>query len=246
MKNGNTILAIIPARGGSKGLPMKNILNLCGKPLLGWPVQAAKNSRYIDKVIVSTDDKTIAEVADRMGAEVPFIRPKELANDTASSISVIIHALDFFKNRGIDYKYVALLEPTSPLTESEDIDSAIENLCLKRDLADSIVGISRATSAHPAYAVVLESNGLINPFLQEDFRNALRRQDITELYLFDGSFYISDVSVLLKEKSFYHKRTMGYITPKWKSFEVDDIVDMICVEAILNNIDKIKKAGSTS
>jgi len=245
MKNGNTILAIIPARGGSKGLPMKNILNLCGKPLLGWPVQAAKNSKYIDKVIVSTDDKTIAEVGERMGAEVPFIRPKELANDTASSISVIIHALDYFKSSNMVYDYVALLEPTSPLTESQDIDSALENLCLKRNIADSIVGISRVISAHPVYDVVLGSDGLIDPFMQEDFSNALRRQDISELYFFDGSLYISDVGVLLKEKSFYHKRTMGYVTPKWKSFEVDDIVDMICIEAILDNMHEIKKAEPT-
>jgi N-acylneuraminate cytidylyltransferase/CMP-N,N'-diacetyllegionaminic acid synthase len=242
MKDGNTILAIIPARCGSKGIPMKNILDLCGKPLLGWPVQAAKNSKYIDKVIVSTDDQIIAEIAERMGAEVPFIRPKELANDTASSLDVIVHALDFLRIRNMVYQYLILLEPTSPLTEAQDIDSALETLCLKRDIADSIVSVSRVVSAHAVYDVVLESNGLINPFLQEDFRNASRRQDISELYFFDGSLYISDVGVLLKEKCFYHKRTLGYITPKWKSFEVDDMVDMICIEAILNNIHKIKKA----
>jgi len=122
MYKGKKILALIPARGGSKGLPGKNIKPLLGKPLIAWTIEQAKASKYVDRVVVSTDDDEIAEVAIRYGAEVPFLRPKELARDDSPTIDAILHALDFFSDKGERFDLLALLEPTSPLRDSEDID----------------------------------------------------------------------------------------------------------------------------
>jgi CMP-N,N'-diacetyllegionaminic acid synthase len=240
MINNKKILAIIPARSGSKGLPGKNVINLCGKPLLAWPILAAKKSRYVDEIIVSTDDEYIAEKAREVGAEVPFIRPAELASDTATSISVIEHAISFQGSRGQTYHYLILLEPTSPLTDNEDIDKALELLDSNRINADAIVGVSKLEQAHPLFTIVINEAGLIQPYCNEKFSSPARRQDISEHYFFDGSLYISDIAVLLKRKSFYHDRTLPYIVPKWKAFEVDDIIDLICIEAIMNRLSILK------
>jgi CMP-N,N'-diacetyllegionaminic acid synthase len=240
MINRKAILAIIPARSGSKGLPHKNVVDLCGKPLLGWPIQAAMKSKYVDKVIVSTDDEDIAKTARAEGAEVPFIRPAELASDTATSISVIEHAISFHKSHGQNYDYIILLEPTSPLTDSEDIDKAMELLDSSRTIADAIVGVSKLEQSHPLFTVVIDDQGLIKPFYKQDYATPIRRQDLSTHYFFDGSLYISDKSVLLERKSFYHDRTLPYIVPKWKAFEVDDLVDLICIKAIMHNLHVIK------
>lgn len=244
MINNKSIVALIPARGGSKGLPRKNVMILSGLPLVGWPILAAKKSNYIDRVIVTTDDVEIAKVAMELGAEVPFMRPAELASDTASSASVIRHAIAFLEAEGNKYEYIVLLEPTSPLTESTDVDAAIEMLEAKRDIADSIAGVSKVVAAHPVYDVVVNEKGLIEPFVTENFSAVGRRQDLSELYFFDGSLYISDVMVFLEKNSFYHNRTLPFIVPKWKSYEVDDLVDFLSIEAIMNNVKLLK--GNTS
>lgn len=244
MINSRKILALIPARGGSKGLPRKNILVMCGKPLLGWPIKAARDSQYVDRVIVSTDDREIARIAEQQGAEVPFMRPAELASDTATSFMVVEHTIKFLADKGEKYDYLLLLEPTSPLTEPSDVDEALENLESNRGYADSIISVNKVEAAHPAFDVVIGENGLIGPYLSPDFSGAGRRQDISELYFFDGNLYISDIDAYLSKKTFYHDRTMAYISPKWKSLEVDDITDFICIEAIMKNRDMIKANGS--
>ncbi len=241
MINNEKVLVLIPARSGSKGLPGKNIMELCGLPLLGWPIQTAKKSKYVDMVVVSTNDPQIAEVAVSQGAEVPFIRPKELATDQSSSASVIKHAASFLAGKGNTFSYIILLEPTSPLTEAEDVDKALLTLHSNRDVADSIVGVSKLEGTHPVFNVVIGKDGLIHPFLKPEFESVYRRQDIEDVFFFDGSLYISDLSVFLKKLSFYHDRTLPYVVPKWKAFEVDDMTDWICIEAIIKNMDKIKK-----
>ncbi|CEO88250.1 acylneuraminate cytidylyltransferase family protein [Syntrophaceticus schinkii] len=126
MYKGKKILGLIPARGGSKGLPGKNIKPLCGKPLIAWAIEQGLASKYLDKVIVSTDDEEIAKVSRSFGAEVPFMRPGELATDAAKTIDVVVHALEFLKQRGgLEFDYLALLEPTSPLRKNGDIDKSI-------------------------------------------------------------------------------------------------------------------------
>jgi CMP-N,N'-diacetyllegionaminic acid synthase len=240
MINDKKVLAIIPARGGSKGLPGKNIKELCGKPLIAWPIQAAKNSLYIDKIILSTDELQIADIAIQEGAEVPFLRPGELASDDSTTISVIVHTINYLSEIGEIFDYCILLEPTSPLTEGCDINKSLELLESMRTKADSIVGVSKVVSTHPVFDVKINQEGLIKPYIGEDFSGAGRRQDIEELYFFEGSLYISDVKTLLAKQTFYHSRTLPYIVPNWKAFEVDDMVDLLCIEAIMKNMDLIK------
>lgn len=228
------ILALIPARGGSKGLPGKNIRLLAGKPLIAWSIEQAKGSKYLDKVVVSTDYENIAKIAEQFGAEVPFIRPAELAADDSSSIDVIFHAIDFLKNTGQQFDYIALLEPTSPLRESADIDNAIENLIDKNE-AKAIVGVSKLESAHPEFNVLINNeNGFIKKYLDNSSIRVLRRQELPDVYFFEGTIYISDIDFLAQKRTFYHELTLPYVVPRWKSMEIDEICDLIMAEALLN------------
>ena len=245
MIEGNKVLALIPARGGSKGLPGKNIKDLCGMPLLAWPIRAAKESNYIDQVIVSTENKNYADIARSYGASVPFIRPAKLAKDDSATYLVVEHALNYLKSQNEIYDYMVLLEPTSPLTTSKDIDEALKLLISKRDLADSVVGVSKVEATHPVFDVRINDKGLIEPYVGNGF-NILNRQVIDTLYYFEGSLYISDLAILIREKSFYHNRTLPYIVPRWKAIEIDELVDYVCVEAILQNIEILNKDSKNS
>ncbi len=229
MYKGKKILAMIPARGGSKGLPGKNIKQLCGKPVIAWSIDAGKSSRYVDHLMVSTDSDEIASVAREYGADVPFLRPEYLASDTATSFDAIKHTLDFY---GQQFDYIVLLEPTSPLRTSDDIDIAIEALLSAE--ADSIVGISKTEDQNPAFLIKKNDRGFIVGY-EDKQMEVKRRQDINDVYFFEGSVYISDVRVLMSKKTFYHDRTIGYEVPKYKSLEIDDIDDFIMVEAIMNH-----------
>ena len=235
MIDGLRVLALVPARAGSKGLPGKNIRPLLGKPLLAWPIEAARASRYVDRVVISTDSVEFAALAQAAGADVPFLRPAEHASDTAPSIAFIEHALDTLAAAGDRFDLLVLLEPTSPLTEAADIDAALEALVAARPWAESIVGVTGLVSTHPAFAVRLDAQGLMQPYAAPSFGLLPRRQDTEPLYSLDGSLYISTVEAIRRERGFCHARTLPFITPRWKSFEVDDLVDFICIEAILAN-----------
>ncbi|CUU67841.1 acylneuraminate cytidylyltransferase family protein [Campylobacter hyointestinalis subsp. hyointestinalis] len=227
----NTFLAIIPARSGSKGLKDKNIKKLCGKPLLAWSIESANNSKYIDEIAVSTDSNKYLKIAKEYGVNTPFLRPKELAEDTTTTFDSIKHTIDYYKNVSQkEFDYIVLLEPTSPLREASDIDNAIEMLL--NSSADSIVGICRCESQNPAFLVKKDKEGFISGYKNKDMK-VLRRQEIDDLYFFEGSIYISKCSTLLDRKTFYHKKTIGYEVPKYKSFEIDDIVDFIIIEALI-------------
>jgi len=233
------VLVVIPARGGSKGLPGKNIIEVNGKPLLAWPIMAALGAACVDKVIVSTDDEKMAGVAQEHGAEIPFMRPAELATDTASSISVLEHAITWLQERNDLYDYIVLLEPTSPLTTGRDIDKALRKLHANRDIADAIVGVCRLEVMHPQFNVTVNGRGLIES--EHGFSAPIRRQDLEDTYYFEGSLYISDVRKLLEKKNFCHDRTLGYIVPKWQAFEIDDAIDLMCVRTIFSHLDEVKK-----
>jgi len=232
------ILALITARGGSKGLPGKNIRLLNGKPLIAWSIEHGLKSRYVDKVVVSTDDKKIASTAKKYGAEVPFMRPAYLATDKSTSMDVILHAIGFLKAAGEEYDYIIILEPTSPLRETKDVDRSIEMLLNDKKGAESIVGVSEVVAAHPAFDVVINDKGFLSPYEGKRSRY-IRRQDLKKIYFFEGTVYVSEIKALKKKKTFYHDRTIPYIVPKWKSVEIDDIVDFFCAEAILKNKRKI-------
>jgi len=234
------VLAIVPARGGSKGLLGKNGRPLLGKPLLAWPVSAARSARCIDRIIVSTDDDSLAAIARAAGAEVPFMRPPALAGDCASSAEVVIHALDFLVESGDSFGYVVLLEPTSPLTEGCDIDAALSRLHGARDRADSIVGVVRSETEHPAFAVSMSSDGTICPLAGGRFESLPRRQDLSPAYRLEGSLYASEVNAFRRNGSFCHQRTMGFPVPRYKSFEVDDLLDFVCIEAVASRLDELR------
>lgn len=227
------VLAIIPARGGSKGLPGKNIRPLNGMPLIAWPIKTALNSQYIDRVIVTTDDEQIAKIAKEYGAEVPFMRPAEFAKDTSPSSEAIIHAIQFCTQTDGPYDYIVLLEPTSPLTESTDVDKALDALVLSQGLA--IVGTCKVEATHPIYCATIGEDNFLKPFNRDSFAKPIRRQDVDELYFFEGSLYISDIKKYLETETFYHELTLPYLVPAWKSLEIDTLLDFFKVEAVMKN-----------
>jgi len=229
------ILTIIPARGGSKGLPKKNIKLLLGRPLIAYTIKQALNSRFPDKVIVSTDSKEIAKISKKYGAEVPFLRPKKFAQDTSPSIDVIIHALDWLKKKRKEkFDILVLLEPTSPLRKDDDIDNAIQLFVKNINRADSLVGIGEINSdtEHP-YGIKKIENGYVKSFIKHKRFN--QRQQLPKVYSVYGGIYISTPDKLRKHRTFYQKRTIPYLLQPWQNYEIDDIYDFICVEAILKH-----------
>lgn len=236
MINKCSVLGIIPARGGSKGLKNKNLVKLNNFPLIYWPIKALEKSKYVDNFILSTDSKKISRVANRLNCKTPFFRPRSISKDNSSSIELIIHALKYYINRNINYDYIVLLEPTSPLTTAFDIDKAIKMLHRKRSIADSIVGISKNINHHPNFNYKINKKGLIK-FNKKTYSQ--RRQNLTDNFFLDGSLYISKVSSIFKSRTFYHDKTLSFITPKWKSFELDDKVDLIILNSLMKNKKKL-------
>ena len=177
------ILGVITARKGSKGLKNKNILKLNSRPLLYWPIKTFMNSKFIDEFILSTDSKEISKQANKYKCKTPFLRPARLSKDNSSSIDVVIHAVNFFKEQKITFDYVALLEPTSPLTDSIDLDLAIKKLETNCKYADSIVGVSKNINYHPDYNVKMKKKS----FISFNSKKITRRQKISDLFFLDGS-----------------------------------------------------------
>uniref|UniRef100_UPI004048122F acylneuraminate cytidylyltransferase family protein n=1 Tax=Algoriphagus sp. TaxID=1872435 RepID=UPI004048122F len=224
------ILCVVPARGGSKGLPGKNIKMLIDKPLIAWSIEQGLGSKYVNEVIVSTDSEEVAEIAKNYGARVPFLRPDFLAQDDSSTADVLVHMMNELEKIDETFDYILLLEPTSPLREVNDIDKAFEQL-FSIPQAKSIVGISKVESQHPSFTVSLQNES--NFIQSKNNFKVLRRQEIEELYFYEGSLYISEIKSYREKKNFYHKDTLGYIMPKSKSLEIDDEVDFIMTEALL-------------
>jgi len=232
------ILAVIPARGGSKGLPQKNIRPLAGKPLIAYSIEAALKSKYVDKTVVSTEDEEIAKIAKKYRAEI-IKRPEELARDDSPTVEVVLHAINWLEEAGEHYNIIVLLEPTSPLREVEDIDKSIEIL-LNNKKARAIVGIAKLEAMHPEFNVVLNKEGFIRKWTDgsANFR-VLRRQELDDVYFFEGSVYVSYVDTLKQKRTFYHELTLGYVVPRSKSLEVDEIYDLIAAEAIIKKREKL-------
>jgi len=234
MINNKKILGVITARGGSKGLPDKNIKDFCGKPLINWSIDAGRESKYIDKLIVSSDSSKIIDIARDYGCDVPFTRPSSLAKDDTLTIDVLEHAINYFPKK--EFEYIVLIEPTSPLRSSEDIDEAISVLAKNRHKADSVVGVSKVEATHPVFNVKINNNGLIDPYVGKEFLTP-RRQDIEPLYFYEGSIYVSTIDKLIEGRSFYHSRTLPLVMPKWKSIEIDDLSDFMVAEIFKKKYD---------
>jgi CMP-N-acetylneuraminic acid synthetase len=187
MINGKRVLALIPARENSKGLPGKNIKMLCGKPLINWTIDVALSSRFVDDVVVSTDGLQIAEVSRSAGAKVPFIRPEILARDESNSIEVALHALTELPKQGIEhYEYLILLEPTSPIRTSQDIDTMVEKLDSQSHNYDGIISLGEVRD-HPSYMKIINMDSVEN--LTDTFPITTRRQDNKVVYFPYGVGY---------------------------------------------------------
>jgi CMP-N,N'-diacetyllegionaminic acid synthase len=227
------VIAIIPARGGSKGLPGKNIKDLCGKPLIVWTIETALKSKFIDELVVSTENQQIADIALGAGASVPFLRPIELATDTASTFVVVKHALDYYGERyGRTFDLVALVEPTSPLREDDDIDHMLERLYTGWAEFDSIISVGEVRE-HPSIMKRLRGAEL-EPFCQ-DLAQTTRRQENVPAYFPYGVAYIAKTVSLLEGQTFYTRRCTYHMIKRYQNYEIDDIYDFLCVESVMRH-----------
>jgi len=227
--NGKSVLVIIPARGGSKGVPKKNIKSLNGKPVISYTIEEAKKSKYIDRIVVSTDNKDIAEVSKNYGAEVPFLRPSELAKDDTPGIDPIIHCINWLKeNEKYLPDYVCLLQCTSPFRRVQQIDEALERLIYEN--FDSLVSICES-EVTPYWMKKIEK-GKLKDFLEHS-TFYIRRQDAPKVYRLNGAIYISKIECLLKNKNWYTDNTAPYIMDKVTSVDIDDIIDFKFAEFLM-------------
>lgn len=231
MYKNKSFLAIIPARGGSKGLPEKNIKELCGKPLIAWSIEAALNSKYLDEVMVTTDSKEIANISKEFGANVPFLRPENLASDTATTFDAVKHTISFYKiELKKEFDYIVLLEPTSPLREVDDIDRMIEKIIKNELYFDSIVSIGEVNE-HPSIIKKIVEKNILVPFCSE-LTMTTRRQDNEKAYFPYCVAYIAKTNIFLEEKTFYTKRNTFYKIKRYQCYEIDDIYDFLAIENI--------------
>ncbi len=232
MHHDKTFLSIIPARGGSKRLPRKNILDLAGKPLIAWSIEAAKSSKYIDEVMVTTDDKEIAKVSVRYGAKVPFFRPEVLATDIASTFDVIEHTIDFYKNDlKKEFDYLVLLQPTSPLRKKTHIDEAIALMVAKN--ADAVISVCEVDHS-PLWSNTLPENGDLSHFIREEIKG-IRSQDLPKYYRLNGAIYICRIQRLLEEKTLFIKDNIfAYQMDRKASVDIDEALDLIMAKAIID------------
>ena len=226
MIQGKKVLGIIPARGGSKGVPMKNTRLFNGKPLIAWTIEAAKQSQYLDRVIVSSDHKDIMRVAREWGGDVPEARPEELARDDSTSIDVVLHLLDQLPG----YDYVVLLQPTSPFRTAADIDGCIE-MCLTTG-APAAVSVTEPEQS-PYWMFKLNSEGRLDPLVQRG-STVLRRQDLPAVYSLNGAVYVASVEWFQLSKAFVTDQTVGYVMNQNRSLDIDTEQDFIVGEALFS------------
>lgn len=228
-------LAVIMARGGSKGVPGKNLRIVGGKPLIAWTIETALDCPLLDRVVVTTDSAEIAAAARSLGAEVPFMRPAELAEDETPGMAPLLHAVRWLSaNESYHPDLVLLLQPTSPLRITGDVTAAIELLVEKG--ADAVISLS-PVERHPYVMKVLETDGRIRDYIELDQPPA-RRQDFPALYALNGAIYLARREVLLERESFYTDRTYGFTMPPERSLDIDTLWDLYLVDLILKDRDK--------
>jgi CMP-N-acetylneuraminic acid synthetase len=226
MYNGKTFLAIIPARGGSKRLPNKNILPLAGKPMLVWTIESAIQSKYLDEIVLSTDSDDIIKVAGNYKIKT-IKRPIELASDTAKTVDVVKHVIENIDKK---YDFIVLLQPTSPLRTSTHIDEAIEQL-IKLN-ADAIISVTEADHS-PLWCNILPENLSMENFISEDIKHK-RSQELPKFYRLNGAIYICKTEKLIEENTFFLKKNVyAYIMDKKSSIDIDEELDFKLAEIIL-------------
>ena len=224
-------LGLVPARGGSKGIPRKNLVDLGGQPLIAWTIEAALLSGSLDRVIVSTDDAEIATVSESLGAEVPFMRPAALATDEAASVDVARHALETLGEEGYEPDYVVLLQPTSPLRTSGDVAA----ICLQtvEMEADTTVSVTLARD-HPWIVHFMSLDGRLHR-CAENQGKVERRQDLPAAYAPNGALYVARPDAILTDEDWYTGRCFGFVMPEERSLDVDTDWDLLLGSLILKD-----------
>lgn len=226
------VLAVIVARGGSKGLPGKALADLGGKPVVAWSVAASLGSKLIDRTIISSDDEKIIAAAEAAGCEAPFVRPTALATDEALVPDVVLHTLESISER---YDYVVLLQASSPLRNADDIDGCIR-VCHQTS-APGAVSVA-VTSKHPRWMFTLEKDGRFKPFISNGLWKDLqrRRQCFPEAYAPNGAVYVAPVPSFIATRSFYFPLTVGWPMPAERSVDIDTPLDLAVARAMVAGV----------
>lgn len=225
----NKFVVVIPARGGSKGIHNKNLKQLLGKPLIAYTIECAINSQYVERVIVSTDSLEIAEISKEYGAEVPFLRPAELATDSSPVIDTFIYTINRLEHEeGITINQFIVLQPTSPLRSTKDLDEAVELFISKK--ADSVV--SYTSEEHPIYwHKYINNDGKLEDFMPSSIS---RRQDYRKTYYPNGAIYVFKKDLIL-QRNYYSENTYAYIMPRNRSVDIDYQEDFDYIEYLMSN-----------
>lgn len=227
------ILGLILARGGSKRLPGKNIRPLAGKPLIVWSIEASRACSWVADTVVSTDSKAIADVAQAAGAQVPFLRPALLAQDSSTSADAALHALDNLEAcRGRSYDAVLLLEPTSPLRASGDLQGVCDQLARHWNQTDAVVTVGRVHLEKPDVMKRFDDHGFLAPW-------GAPAMPSSEAWFPYGVAYAVKVSALRQWRTFYPPKVLGYTIKRWQNYEIDDECDFLCVEAIMKQLKEL-------
>lgn len=221
------VLAVIPARGGSKGIPGKNIKEVCGHPLIAYTIDAAKNSKYVDDVVVSTDSEQIASIANDYGARTPFLRPDELSGDTARSIDALLHCVGWLRDHGSRYEIAVFLQPTSPLRRASEIDGSLEVFLSHGQMG--VASVSKAGES-PLLMRKLSQSGVLHPLIPVD--STVRRQEAPDFFRVNGAIYINRIEELTSETSL-NDNPIGYCMQESHSIDIDCVDDLRSAEELL-------------
>ena len=231
------MLGIIPARGGSKRLPGKNIAPTAGKPLISWTIDVALEAAFIDKVLLSTDDINIKQIGSSLGVDEVIVRPASLAQDTIPTSSVLLHALSVLEERGESFGYLVLLQPTSPLRTVEDVDKAFELM----DKMNGIGVVSVCRSEHPKEWIGhISTDGYLETFIEQT-ELGKQSQELLPAYQVNGAIYIVPVSQFLEAKTvFLRGRMVAYVMDRKSSVDIDEEYDLLLAEWLLMQRDTVK------
>jgi CMP-N-acetylneuraminic acid synthetase len=229
----NKILAIIPARGGSRGIRNKNIVKINGRSLIDYTIKSAlkaKKNGIVAKVVVSTDSEKIAKISKKLGASVPFLRPKSISGDKAKSVDVILHAIEYFEKKGIFFNYIVLLQPTSPLRRLKDIKQSID-LCLKNK-SDSLISAYQKVGVSDSI-IYTRDNNLAVPVLADHNKGA-RRQESKNIFIRNGAIYMTSVEYLKKYQKIISDKPLLFEMPEGRSLNIDEAEDLRILRKYLN------------
>lgn len=226
------VLAVITARGGSKGVPRKNIRSVGDKPLIAWSIESARSSDRIDDILISTDDKEIADVCRDWGCEVPFLRPAEFAKDDSPHYLALQHAVEWYESmKGCEISYLVLLQPTSPFRSSGDIDGCVR-LATERD-ATGVFSVEE-THVHPILTRRLADEGTLENYVTSDL-SYLRRQDLPPALFVNGAVWVVKPKEMMKQKTVFVDPALGYIMPSERSWQIDTEWELAMADMMARN-----------